>query len=47
MKLKYLHAGAQWPRGQCARRATAEAKQRRSVIGWVTKKYYLDLLHAS
>jgi hypothetical protein len=25
------------PRGQCARRAIAEAKQYWSVIGWVTK----------
>jgi hypothetical protein len=24
----YLPRGAQWPRGQCARRAIAEAKQR-------------------
>jgi hypothetical protein len=41
--------GARWPRGQCARRAIAEAKQRsqRSVIGWVTKIYYLELLRAS
>jgi hypothetical protein len=29
------------------RRAIAEAKQRRSVIGWVTKIYYLELLCAS
>jgi hypothetical protein len=35
--------------GQCARRANVEAKQRslRSFIGWVTKIYYLELLHAS
>jgi hypothetical protein len=26
-----------WPGGQCAQRAIAEAKQRWSVIGWVTK----------
>jgi hypothetical protein len=33
---------------RCARRAIAEAKQRsqRSVIGWVTKIYYLELLRA-
>jgi hypothetical protein len=36
-------------RRQCARRAIAEPKQRsqRSVIGWVTKIYYLELLRAS
>jgi hypothetical protein len=36
-------------RGQYARRAIAEAKQRSrwSVTGWVTKIYYLELLHAS
>jgi hypothetical protein len=36
-------------RGQCARCAIAEAKQRSqwSVIGWVTKIYYLELLRAS
>jgi hypothetical protein len=41
--------GALWPRGQCARRAIAETKQRfqRSVIGWVTKIYYLEFLRAS
>jgi hypothetical protein len=35
-------------RCQRARRAIAEAKQRsqRSVIGWVTKIYYLELLRA-
>jgi hypothetical protein len=35
--------------GQCAWRAIAEAKQRsqRSVIRWVTKIYYLELLRAS
>jgi hypothetical protein len=35
-------------RGECARRAVAEVKQRsqRSVIGWVTKIYYLELLFA-
>jgi hypothetical protein len=43
------HRGARWSRGQCARRAIAEAKQRsqKSVIGWVTKIYYLELLRAS
>jgi hypothetical protein len=41
--------GARWPNGQCTRLATAEAKQRslRSVIGWVTKIYYLELPRAS
>jgi hypothetical protein len=41
--------GARWPRVQCTRRAIAEAKQRsqRSVILWVTKIYYLELLRAS
>jgi hypothetical protein len=40
---------AQMPREQCARRAIAEAKQRSqwSVIGWVAKIYYLELLRAS
>jgi hypothetical protein len=34
---------------RCAWRAFAEAKQRsqRSVIGWVTQIYYLELLRAS
>jgi hypothetical protein len=37
------------PRGQSARRAIAEAKQpkHRSVTGWVTKIYYLELRRAS
>jgi hypothetical protein len=41
--------GARWPRGRCAWRVITEAKQRtqRSVIGWVTKIYYLGLLRAS
>jgi hypothetical protein len=43
--------GAQWPRGQCTRRAIMEAKQcfQWSVIRWLTKKknYYLELLRAS
>jgi hypothetical protein len=41
--------GAPWPRGQCVLRAIAEAKQcfQRSVIGWVTRIYYLELLRAS
>jgi hypothetical protein len=36
-------------RGQCARRPIVEPKQRSqwSVIGWVTKIYYLELLRAS
>jgi hypothetical protein len=40
---------ARWPRGQCAGRSIAEAKQRsqRFVIGWVAKIYYLELLLAS
>jgi hypothetical protein len=44
-----LIGGARLPRGQCARRAIVEAKQRsqKSVIGWVTKIYYLELLRAS
>jgi hypothetical protein len=29
------------------RRTIAEAKQRWSVIGWVTKIYYVELLRAS
>jgi hypothetical protein len=39
---------ARWLRGQCARSAIAEAKQRsqRSVIGWLTKIYYLEFLRA-
>jgi hypothetical protein len=41
--------GARWPRGQCPRRVIAEATQRSqwSVIEWVTKIYYRELLHAS
>jgi hypothetical protein len=41
--------GARWLRGQCARRAIAEVKQRSqwSVMGWVTKIYYLELLSDS
>jgi hypothetical protein len=41
--------GARSPRGECARRAIEEAKQRSQwlVIGWVTKIYYLELLRAS
>jgi hypothetical protein len=44
-----LLSGALWPRGQCARRAIAEAKQRSQwlVIGWMTKIYYLELLRAT
>jgi hypothetical protein len=36
-------------RGECSRCDIAEAKQRseRSVIGWVTKIYYLELLRVS
>jgi hypothetical protein len=46
--LLYL-GGARWPRGQCARRAIAKAKERpqRSVIGLVTKICNLELLRAS
>jgi hypothetical protein len=38
---------ARWPRS-CARRAIAKVKQRshKSVIGWVTKNYYIELLRA-
>jgi hypothetical protein len=41
--------GSRWARGQCARRAIAEAKQcsQLSVIGWLTKIKYLELLRAS
>jgi hypothetical protein len=41
--------GARWPRGQSARRGIAESKQRsqRSVIVWVAKICYLELLRAS
>jgi uncharacterized membrane protein len=37
------------PRDQCAQRAIAEAKQhsQRSVIRWVTKIYYLEILRVS
>jgi hypothetical protein len=37
------------PSGQCTQRAIAEAKHRssRSVIGWVIKIYYLEVLLAS
>jgi hypothetical protein len=40
--------GARWLRGQCTRHAIAEVKQRSqwSVMGWVTKIYYLELLRA-
>jgi hypothetical protein len=40
---------APWPRGHCAWRAIAEAKQRSqwSVIGWVTKIYYIEFLRPS
>jgi hypothetical protein len=43
-----IHPRSSWSRGHCARRAIAEAKQRSqwSVIGWVTKIYYLELLRA-
>jgi hypothetical protein len=49
IKLYYcIIGGARWPRGQCARRAIAKAKQRYrwSVIGWVIKIYYLEFLRA-
>jgi hypothetical protein len=39
--------GARWSSGQCTKRAIAEAKQRWSVIGWVIKIYYLELLRVS
>jgi hypothetical protein len=35
------------PAGSALRRAIAEVKQHLSVIGWVTKIYYLELLRAS
>jgi hypothetical protein len=35
------------PAVSALRRAIAEVKQRRSVIGWVTKIYYLEFLRAS
>jgi hypothetical protein len=40
---------ARWPHGLCARRVIAEAKLRSqwSVMGWVTKMYYLKLFLAS
>jgi hypothetical protein len=45
----FMIIGARWLRGQCARRAIPEAKQRFqwSVIWWVTNIYYLELLRAS
>jgi hypothetical protein len=43
----YTVRGARWLRGQCVRRAIAEAKHRWSVIGWVIKNYYFELLRAS
>jgi hypothetical protein len=44
----YYSREARWLHGQCAWRVIAEAKQRSqwSVIGWVTKIYYLELLRA-
>jgi hypothetical protein len=40
--------GARWPRGQCFRRAIAEAKHHSQwSVRWVTKIYYLELLRAS
>jgi hypothetical protein len=46
-KIDKVFGGARWPRGQCAQSAITEAKQcsQSSVIGWVTKIYYLELLH--
>jgi hypothetical protein len=40
---------ARWPLGKCTRRVISEAKQRSqgSVIRWVTKIYYLELLRAA
>jgi hypothetical protein len=45
----YQRRGARWPRGKCNRRAIAEPEQcsQRSVIGWVNKICYLELLRAS
>jgi hypothetical protein len=34
-------------RGQCTLRAIAEVKQRRSVMRWVVKNCYYELLRAS
>jgi hypothetical protein len=47
--IAFNERGDLWPRGHCAWRANAEAKQRsqKSPIGWVTKVYYLELLRAS
>jgi hypothetical protein len=39
--------GARWSRGQCAQHMIVEAKQGRSVIGWVTKNLLSVLLRAS
>jgi hypothetical protein len=49
MMYKYITRGARWSSGQCARRASAEAKHRSQwpVLGWVTKIYYLELFRAS
>jgi hypothetical protein len=43
------HLNARWPRKQYAQRPITEDKQRSqwSVIDWVTKIYYLELLRAS
>jgi hypothetical protein len=44
-----IRRGVRWSSGQCARRAIAEAKHRSqwTVLGWVTKIYYLKLLRAA
>jgi hypothetical protein len=40
--------GAQWPRGRCAWRSRKLSDvHKRSVIGWLTKIYYLELILAS
>jgi hypothetical protein len=44
--LHHYIRGARWL-VSAVRRAIAEVKQRWSVIGWVTKIYYLELLRVS
>jgi hypothetical protein len=46
LKVKVLN-DAWWPCGQCTRRTIAQVKQRWSVIRWVNKMNYLELLRAS
>jgi hypothetical protein len=42
-----LCGGARWPRDHCALSWIGKVKQHWSVIGWVSKMYYLELLRAS